>query len=341
MKYNFKKNPDGSYTVFGVPIFQLGTHRGFSYDNNWSQKLINNHSALEKQDWLPPIIIGHNDFRDIGEKPANGFLKNIRVENGLVVADFQMNTQQDFDLLKELKFPYRSIEVYNEDAKISAVALLGGTEPYFKFPMLIVGKDEGNYCAYSSDEEFELQESTQTGKQVFSNIKEAVNTITAFFNKTTDQNSQEEETMDREAFKAKYGYYPEEANSFKEENERLKTQLQEKAFTTFKAELSQSNIAPAVVELIENSNFKNNQDFHILIKEILKYAGEGNLIIDTTEHIKNNRNSNSTLAEYAKLTPEDLTEKAEELFLNGKFNTYAESLSYVKEMNSKACQLGL
>lgn len=140
-RYKTQKNEDGSYDILSVPIFKLGKHRDFNYDQDWFDKTKANHENDEQNDYYPPVIIGHNDGKD--EKPARGFLKNLQLSGENVLADIIKIPGKIFDQLKERAYPNRSVEVKPQAHKISALALLGGTEPYHKLPLLeIFGQDK-------------------------------------------------------------------------------------------------------------------------------------------------------------------------------------------------------
>lgn len=135
-RYKNEKNEDGSYNILNVPIFKLGKHRGFNYDESWFEKTKTNHTQDEQNDYFPSVIIGHND--DKGEKPARGFLKNLQLSGENILADLIKIPENVFEQIKDRAFPHRSIEVKPKSNKITALALLGGTEPYHKLPVLEV-----------------------------------------------------------------------------------------------------------------------------------------------------------------------------------------------------------
>lgn len=355
MKYKFQKNPDGTYTVFTVPVFTLGQHRNFNYDTAWAQKLINNHSALQNKGYYPPVIIGHNDFRNIAEKESNGFMKNIRLENGLIFSDIHVITEEDFQKIKDLKYPYRSVEVYGEEARMSALAFLGGTEPYFLFPALQLENPDACYCIQSDHEPAEYYDITgkpvyqNTGKpEIFSrdNLKKSLDALIKFIPFMADNSADAEtphtpETLpqgdknmkltpeQREQFKAEHGYYPEEMAALKQQNEAYRVQIEKSTVESFKNELQTAHIAPAVIELVEKSSFRANPDFIALMRSVVKYAADGLLIIKTEDTVKNKKDGGKN---YASFSVEDIENEAKELLAAGKFTEFYAAVNHVKNL---------
>lgn len=135
-------NEDGSVNILKVPIFKMGKHKGTDFDDALVDEIIDNHQTLKSDDdYLPSVIIGHND--DSGEKEAEGFLDNLLKEEGIVYADIVKVPEETFsEALKKRKYPHRSVE-YNPTKKVfSALALLGGTAPHHKLPIMEFANDD-------------------------------------------------------------------------------------------------------------------------------------------------------------------------------------------------------
>ena len=175
MPYSVIKNGD-KYDILQVPVFRLGTVRDYPYDAEWGQRMLSKMAKRAAAGYLPPVIVGHGGQINWGEeKPAVGFMKNFRIEpgfdpegnDGTVYCDLCEIAAETMQEIKEMKYPYRSVELWNDAAEISAVALLGASEPYFKFPRLEVenfsreGKAE---CVLFS--EYQLTEETPGAKGV-------------------------------------------------------------------------------------------------------------------------------------------------------------------------------
>jgi len=136
-KYVTEVNDDGTYNVLNLEIFGLGEHRGFNYDDKWFAQVQKKHQELEAKGYIPPVVIGHNN-KNLPERKACGFFNNLRIDGDMILADLIKIPEEVYEDIKDRLYPYRSIEVSPEDFEITALALLGGSEPYFKLPMLEV-----------------------------------------------------------------------------------------------------------------------------------------------------------------------------------------------------------
>ena len=143
--YNLVKQADGKYTVQKVDVFRLGECKNFNFDNSWAERTIEHMAAMKEEGYLPPVIAGHNPrWDDMEEKPTMGFMDNFSVEfgtvpgSGVIYCDLVDINEADLPVIKDMKFPYRSVEVHPEEQYFCALALLGGTEPYHKLPRLQV-----------------------------------------------------------------------------------------------------------------------------------------------------------------------------------------------------------
>jgi hypothetical protein len=132
---------DGTYTIRNVPIFELGNHRGFNYDESWARRALQSFARQKSErGYLPPVILGHT--RDDGEeKPAVGFVDRLRLVGRRLVGDLSGVAKELFDEIRAGRWPYRSVEVFDRAAQITAVALLGGTPPYMKTAPLHFAED--------------------------------------------------------------------------------------------------------------------------------------------------------------------------------------------------------
>ena len=140
--YQTSSNNDGTINIHDVEIFKLGRHKGFDYDEDWSQKAINNFNSQKADGFFPSVIIGHNDGKE--EKPARGFMDNLKLDGDIVKSDIVKIPQDIFKNLKERQFPHRSVEINPDDARFTALALLGSTSPYHKLPIMEFGEDPDN-----------------------------------------------------------------------------------------------------------------------------------------------------------------------------------------------------
>lgn len=132
------KQANGKFTLHDIPIFTLHERDGNKFDADWMNKTIAKQKANRLAGFLPRLIIGHNDEEGQGkvEKPAVGALDDFyfNEKEGWLYANYVDVPEDMVNQIKDGAWPGRSIEVYPEENEITALALLGGTPPFFKMP---------------------------------------------------------------------------------------------------------------------------------------------------------------------------------------------------------------
>jgi len=132
--YKGEEQGDGTVTIPNVPIFETGKHRDVEYDNKWLDEAVENYEKDAKKDYYPPVVIGHDMWE--GEKPAIGFLQGLRREGKRLVADLMGIHQEVMEQIQKGFWPSRSVELHSGERRVMALALLGRSEPYFRFPQM-------------------------------------------------------------------------------------------------------------------------------------------------------------------------------------------------------------
>jgi hypothetical protein len=316
-KYKVIKGESGKYRIERVPIFKLGDIRGFSYDRGWSERMLANMQRRAESGFYPPVIVGHNGFgSELKEKEAIGFMTNFSVEYtgedpdipmGTVYCDFSDIGEERMQDIRDMKYPYRSVEVWNDRAEFSAVALLGGTEPYFKFPRLEVfsaedGKAVHNYSIENGElriENDKRQDHVSNGKRQddASAIKQIMAEMKRFFTgpkieENNQRGKEEGRDMDAEKFKETYGMSQDEAAKLAAEAMEAKAQVEklqqdkraaEKA--AFAEKLKGMGVAPAVIEKLQAATDKAEHPDQEMTQfmEILSAAKEDKLFVPVEE----------------------------------------------------------
>jgi len=160
--YTVSDNQDGTVNITQLPIFQLGEHRDYNYDQEWANQTIATHNQLKSDyGFKPPVFIGHKE-KEGEEKPAVGFFDNLRLVEDILVADL-MKLPKDF----VTEFPYRSVEVSKSSHDITGLALLGATPPHFKFePISFKEGDNDKIYLIFADENINLE-----GGEIMGNVK--------------------------------------------------------------------------------------------------------------------------------------------------------------------------
>jgi len=260
-EHKFLKNEDGTFNILQVPIFELGKHRGHIYDDKWMADALNNFDSLKAdKKFLPRVIVGHTT-KD-SEKPAVGFLDNLKLQGKTVYADLTKLAQKTFDEIKNKAWPSRSVEVNPDKKKFTALALLGGSEPYFQFePIDVKFEDDpdGQWIDFSdSDEkknfienflgkmleffkESKSGDSEMTQEEISKLVKGEVDSMRAMMEKDFEKKFDDRYV---EKFKEDFGVTPDEYKKSLAESE--KAQFSEKKKNILTA--AKKYLAPAIVD---------------------------------------------------------------------------------------------
>jgi len=211
-----------------VPVFALGEHRGFRYDDAWARRALEVfHRLKRKYGYLPPVIIGHTSDSE-AEKPAVGFMDGLRIVRNHLVADLVGLTREVYDQIRAGRWPYRSIEVISRAAQITALALLGGTPPYMKTPPLRFS-ESGAAIHHAKGAEMEdtspMEAKHFSEEEVTRLVEEA----------RAEERARAEETL----------------AATRQTVERLQAQAQEAAAARFRENLRGFGFAPALVDMPE------------------------------------------------------------------------------------------
>lgn len=179
-QYKTSINEDDTVNIHDVEIFKLGNHKGFDFNKEWAEKALANFNSEKQNDYLPSVIIGHNKPGG-EEKPAKGFMDNLRVNaEGVVISDISKVPPATFESMKNREYPHRSVEVNPQKHKFTALALLGGTPPYHKLPVMEFHDDEDHQII---DFEIDLAKAIKTDEKyeglfrVISKIRDAISSI--------------------------------------------------------------------------------------------------------------------------------------------------------------------
>lgn len=137
------KQANGKFTMHDIPIFTLHERDGGKFDMHWMKKAIHKQKINRNKGFLPRLIIGHNDDDGVVEKPAVGALDGFYFNpaDGWLYADYVDVPAGTVEEIKNGDWPGRSIECFPNDHEITALALLGGTPPFFRMPDIRYGAD--------------------------------------------------------------------------------------------------------------------------------------------------------------------------------------------------------
>lgn len=151
-------------TIQSVPIFKVGTHNGQKFNQDDLNQMVQNFTVLkgENPDFQIPIKIGHDKALDT-EKPAIGWMENLRISGDMIVADFVDLSQDAFDLIKSKQFKNRSIEIFTQFVTsagkkigkvIKGIALLGSSLPAVNLPDIRFKTLSDSILAFGKDQKW-------------------------------------------------------------------------------------------------------------------------------------------------------------------------------------------
>lgn len=347
-KYDHKKNEDGSYDILQVPIFELGKHKGFKYDEDWFKQTQDNMLEDEQHGHLPPVLIGHNDGR--GEKPAKGFFKNLALKGEQIIADITKIPKDMFEEIKDRAYPYRSVEVVPKQNKITALALLGGTEPYHHLPMLEIFEDEKgkeilNMKFDEGEEQSFFEQFFEQFKDWFSHNKQDVNKpenkneesemADKFTKEDLDQAKKDAESKAekqfKDQFKKQYGVTPKEMADIRSKEKQKARANEIKTFCSnlkeksFKIDQAQHQIAPAVIDdfvqpflnadekvkFSDEDEMDKTEAFKHIFNTVLDKAAKAELFVNMDEQGEHDKDSGDVKDEFDSRT--DVNQAAHQL----------------------------
>jgi len=145
--YKARREPDGFYTITGVPVFAevpKGTKGApFDIDREWLDAALAKSRTREKEGYLAPLHFEHHGGGEKSFKAGHYRLTRVgKVKVGgdkkfAIFADFLKIPAHVFASLMQNDWPYRSVEIVSyEEHEIESVALLDDETPFHKFELL-------------------------------------------------------------------------------------------------------------------------------------------------------------------------------------------------------------
>jgi len=143
VKYKWTQQPNGKYTVFDIPIFQTfkDKKRG-KLDKRDGAEIVKNFNEERTDGYYPRAHIEHQAEGSTENKTGAGFLDNLRFDGKTFFADLVEIPDVLFMQIKDLKYPYRSVEYHADKKKILSLALLESQASFFQFPILNLEEEE-------------------------------------------------------------------------------------------------------------------------------------------------------------------------------------------------------
>ena len=138
-QYKTKQDEIGNWTIYDIPFFKAGTHKGVDYDEKWISSALSRASKLEDEDgYKASVYVGHPEpGKEKAERPSVGLMSKIRQVGDTLYTNITNIPDAVFDIYKNVSYPFRSAEmVSTPDGGIISGLALTSDIPYFKFPAL-------------------------------------------------------------------------------------------------------------------------------------------------------------------------------------------------------------
>jgi len=150
--YRSEQAPDGSWTIFDVPIFSTHVDKRdpdepMEFSDKWLKKAFKMAQVRQAEDYGAPLHVKHHGFDKV---QGAGRFRMTRLapftqggEEALTIfADFFGVRQAVYDMIRKGDLPYRSVEILPPDfAEIDSLALLDDEVPFFRYPLLRIGSE--------------------------------------------------------------------------------------------------------------------------------------------------------------------------------------------------------
>lgn len=154
-RYRWKKNADGTFDMFDVPIFaELPPGERYNRKHvgkTWHESAVGKAKARRDKDgYVAPLHVKHHGFFGSNTMRAGFVMPTEAKERELdgkkqsvLHADFLAMPAEVFSRIEKVDLPYRSVEVSNnwDDPEILSLALLDDDAPYFKFELTTKGEE--------------------------------------------------------------------------------------------------------------------------------------------------------------------------------------------------------
>ena len=149
--FRVTKTDDGKTIFHRVPIFAECERGDLAFGSKWMADAVAAAKQQERDGYLPPLHTRHHEpatdqtnavrsvgvFRITDASPIT--FKGKRV--AAIFADLIITDDCMADELSRMKYPYRSVEIFDPEGppKINGLALLDHEAPYLELPMLLAG----------------------------------------------------------------------------------------------------------------------------------------------------------------------------------------------------------
>lgn len=152
--YVSEKGANGKWTIKDVPIFaevkDKESQLGQKITPDILKKLLTKAQSRAEEKYFPPLHVNHH--QDEKQVTQVGFFVATKIgtiiyeeeETSVIFADLVDIPEGFYNMIKDGMFPYRSAEIIglkSDDPEITSLALLEHDTPFFRLPLLTIGKE--------------------------------------------------------------------------------------------------------------------------------------------------------------------------------------------------------
>lgn len=225
----FRATKTDTATIFHrVPIFAECERGDFTADAKWIQQAVKEAKLGERSGHLPPLHAQHHDPH--GDPAVDAQVRSVGVFKILeaapmtfkgrrvtaIYADLIVTDEYFADELARMRYPYRSVEIFNPDGppKINGLALLDHEAPYLELPMLFANEVEDRTTGvasatiqlnYASDPTSLMLGSLRRGKREILLFRFDPDEVDTMATKTKDEKTKTDDQVDEVTGKAGEG----------------------------------------------------------------------------------------------------------------------------------------
>jgi len=233
-----------SKTIEGVEIFAVGTWNGMKFSqDDLSAIAENTNNLLTKKEHKPPVKLGHNDEQilDQGDgQPALGWITNFSIEGDKLKADFEDVPDILVSAIEKKLFKQVSVEMEHIKTVgwiVTAAAVLGADLPAVK--------TLEDLSAFLSD--IDSSKPGQSTQLTFSEPKLKKETMP--------------EETDKALLSENEGLKTQLADMQKAEGIRKFKEVKETALESYRTDVKEGKLAPALVEKLEAHFEEQKENF--------------------------------------------------------------------------------
>ena len=154
--YRAAQAPDGTWTIFDVPVFAAHTEerseRDLEFSESWLSGALAKSATRQAEGYLAPLHVSHHGEGEPVEAAGKFRLTRVGdIQHGgepvkALFADLVGVRPEVYERIRAGELSYRSVEILDvSEPEIDSLALLDDEVPFFRFPLLRVAEDKDTF----------------------------------------------------------------------------------------------------------------------------------------------------------------------------------------------------